>query len=195
MSEEDLTPHEARYAQNMGDALKPSPKLDASFEARVMSAVYADVRAGRTPGVQPATGPWLTRRRAFATSPIAALAMAAGIAAVMFVGGRMTAPRPAPVAAVAAQVDTVHLVRFVFADSAASRVELVGDFNGWTRGASPLERVGDTGAWALTVPLTPGRHEYAFVVHRDTAERWVADPHARQTQDEFGTSTSIVTTN
>jgi hypothetical protein len=39
------------------------------------------------------------------------------------------------------------------------------------------------------VALTPGRHEYAFIVN---GTRWVADPLAVKTSDDFGTESSVI---
>lgn len=46
---------------------------------------------------------------------------------------------------------------------AAQRVSVVGDFNGWRPGATPLERSGG-GWWSVQLDLAPGRYLYAFVV-------------------------------
>ena len=43
--------------------------------------------------------------------------------------------------------------------------------------------------WTASVHVTPGRHEYAFIVD---GERWVADPYAATVSDEFGTSSSVL---
>jgi 1,4-alpha-glucan branching enzyme len=85
--------------------------------------------------------------------------------------------------------DTVELVRFVFVDSGAASVALVGDFNGWTRGATELKRSGAPGVWTASVALTPGRHEYAFIIN---GKRWVADPLAVKSSDDFGTESSVI---
>ena len=37
--------------------------------------------------------------------------------------------------------------------------------------------------WSITVPLTQGVHDYAFVVD---GQQWVADPYAPQIGDGFG---------
>jgi 1,4-alpha-glucan branching enzyme len=89
----------------------------------------------------------------------------------------------------AATPDTVQLMRFVFVDPRASTVELVGDFNAWTRGSTALKLSGAPGVWAVSVALTPGRHEYAFIVN---GTRWVADPLAVKTSDDFGTESSVI---
>jgi 1,4-alpha-glucan branching enzyme len=72
----------------------------------------------------------------------------------------------------------------------ASRVALVGDFNAWDAAATPLARMSSSGIWTVTIPLTPGRHTYAFMVD-DTA--WTLDPRAPTAQDpDFGTPSSVV---
>jgi 1,4-alpha-glucan branching enzyme len=60
-------------------------------------------------------------------------------------------------------------------------VQLAGSFTNWEpryelRQAAP-------GIWTITVPLTQGVHDYAFVVD---GEQWVADPYAPQIGDGFG---------
>ena len=89
----------------------------------------------------------------------------------------------------AARRDTVQIVRFVFVDPGATRVELVGDFNEWAKGSTELTRSGAPGVWAVSVPLSPGRHEYAFIIN---GSRWVADPLAVKSSDDFGTESSVI---
>ena len=72
--------------------------------------------------------------------------------------------------------DTLRLVRFVMVAPAATRLALVGDFNGWDRRATPMLAVAEsTGTWEATVALRGGAHRYAFV--QDDSQ-WVADPGA-----------------
>lgn len=80
-------------------------------------------------------------------------------------------------------------VRFdVTLPSSAHDVALVGDFNGWDTGATPMVRQGST--WTARVPLEPGRHTYAFVVD---GQRWVVDPLAPQVPDEgFGPTNAVI---
>jgi 1,4-alpha-glucan branching enzyme len=139
---------------------------------------------------------WWRTQRVFRLSPLTGLAMAAGISAIIAlsgiaVGSRISARSPASsrTAQSIPQPDTVQLVRFVFVDSGAARVELVGDFNEWTRGATQLKPSGAPGVWAVSVPLSAGRHEYAFIIN---GSRWVADPLAVKSSDEFGTESSVI---
>ena len=79
--------------------------------------------------------------------------------------------------------------QFVFDDRTARRVSIVGEFNGWTAGKTPLTRL-ESGLWTVTVPLTPGRHVYAFVLD-DTLVK--ADPRAPKVRDaDYGREGSVV---
>lgn len=82
-------------------------------------------------------------------------------------------------------------VRFEFTlPSTAREVSLVGDFNGWDTGATPMVRDGSSQTWSARIPLQPGRHEYAFVVD---GQRWVIDPLAPQVPDAgFGPTNAMV---
>ncbi len=158
--------------------LKEAVTLSAGFDARVRRAVAEAAR------------PWWRRQRTFTLSPLGSLAMAAGLAGIVLFSG-LGALRmfPAPVAVVAQAPDTVHVVRFVFADPAARQVSIAGDFNGWSRSATPLEDVAGSGHWSVELVLKPGRHEYVFIVD---GERWVADPYALRQRDEFGQESSVL---
>ncbi|MBL0938823.1 MAG: isoamylase early set domain-containing protein [Gemmatimonadaceae bacterium] len=70
----------------------------------------------------------------------------------------------------------------------ASSVSIVGDFNDWDVTTTPL--VLERGVWTITVPLSPGRHMYSFVVNGET---WMADPRAAQATDaDFGRPGSVI---
>jgi 1,4-alpha-glucan branching enzyme len=85
----------------------------------------------------------------------------------------------------------VRQVEFVLTAPEASQVMLVGDFNGWSPGATPLRASQRGGIWSVTVPLTPGRHEYAFLVD---GKQWLPDPRApRAPADDFGVPNSVLT--
>jgi 1,4-alpha-glucan branching enzyme len=105
------------------------------------------------------------------------------------IGSRIGARSTVQMVQTRVPADTVQLVRLVFVDRGASSVEVVGDFNEWTRGSTALKLSGAPGVWAVSVPITPGRHEYAFIVD---GKRWVADPLAVKTTDDFGTESSVI---
>jgi hypothetical protein len=183
------------FAERIASGLRGPERTHPSFEKRLMDRVRAE-GATLYPARVTAQKPWWRKERVLRVSPIVGLAMAAGIAGVVAVssvaiGSRISA-RGTPNAAVAQAApvpDTVQLVRFVFVDPRASSVQLVGDFNEWTKGATSLKPSGAPGVWAASVPLSAGRHEYAFIVN---GTRWVADPLAVKSSDEFGTESSVI---
>jgi len=166
--------------------LRAPETLEPGFEGRVMAIARAEA-----PARYPQAAPWWRRPRTLRLSPVAGLALAAGFAGLVAAGtlaaGRLIPNPPAPVQVAAP--DTVHLVRFVLSAPEARSVQLVGDFNAWSRDATPLAVTAVEGVWTVTVPLAPGRHEYAFIVD---GARWVADSTTRIRSDEFGTETSVV---
>ena len=66
-------------------------------------------------------------------------------------------------------------------DTMAARVQLAGSFTNWEPRYELHESV--PGIWTITIPLTQGVHDYAFVLD---GQRWVADPNAPQIGDGFG---------
>ena len=180
-------PRDDEFAERIAQPLRAPEILAPDFEARLMAQARAEVARQH---VVPRRTSWWTTRRMYTMSPLAALALAAGIA-VIAVTSTLALGRRAPSDArtVAAVHDTVQLVRFVFADSSARSVSLVGDFNEWARGRTPLHATARAGVWSVSIPLTPGRHEYAFIVN---GHRWVADPLSPGNRDEFGTESSVL---
>ena len=136
--------------------------------------VLAEIRAPRGPRVLQ----WLRRPLAVRLTPLGLLAEAAVIAALIFL------LRPAPATPAPA-------IRLAYYAPAARQVSVVGDFNDWDPRATPLRpSTHRDGIWVVELTLTPGRHEYAFLVDGD---RWATDPAAaRGPQDDFGEPNSVV---
>ena len=187
--------------------------VGAALDGRIMAAVSAGprpVRGGGTLVEDPApvrAWRWLRRPRTVRVSPlggIAALASLAAAAAFLLavrgpVAGDAAADAPlvaeAPAAGTAAAPEAAgeaaQVVRFVLVAPDAQRVALVGDFNDWQVGATPLLPAASGRMWTVDVPLVPGRHRYAFVVD---GESWMPDPTApRAPGADFGTPSSVVT--
>jgi hypothetical protein len=123
-------------------------------------------------------------RPEIALSPLAAAATVVILVAATFALARLSMGGRSASDAMA--VTARH--QFVLVAPHASSVSLVGDFNGWSLGATPLERQG--AIWSVEVTLPPGRHVYAFVVD---GEEWVADAYApRAPEDEFGRPNSVI---
>ena len=180
---------DAAFAEPIAARLRTPEHVHPSFDKRLLEKVRAEGRS-----LYPRR-PWWDTERVFRVTPITGLAVAAGVAAVIAVSGIAVGSRISRVAPVAASVgatsgrDTVQIVRFVFVDANASRVELVGDFNEWAKGTTQLSRSAAPGVWSVSVPLSPGRHEYAFIIN---GSRWVADPFAAKSSDDFGTESSVI---
>jgi hypothetical protein len=171
-------------------ALQEPVRIDPGLDARVM----AEIERLPTPV---ANGPlprsvfaWLRRRRTIRLSPLGGLALAAGIAAVVFVSNRLGGPNPASAPMDAGGAAGATLIQFVLVAPGAASVSVVGDFNDWQVSATPLVREEGDGVWWVTVPLAPGRYRYAFLVDGTT---WLGDPNAPAVEDEFGRRNSVVT--
>ena len=205
---EEPSEEDAEFGRQLGAVLRTAESPGAGFDERVRAAIgvaQASPSAATVIGIGNGASAW-RRTRAVALPPLAWGALAAGFAALVSLGTlsavRVTATGPASqptrqqvasgkdvVPAATASHDTVYVVRFVLADAGAHTVSLVGDFNAWARHATPL-RSTRPGVWTAQVPLTAGRHEYAFLVD---GKRWVADPSAERLADEFDTPSSVVT--
>lgn len=166
--------------------------LASDFDTRVMEDVRAASREDRGGGVWR----WMTRARTVSVTPLGGLALAAGLAGVIALAARRSdvgvrTGSDLPPVALTATSGAAQPMNFLFVARSASTVAIVGDFNDWEEGASPLHRVGNEGVWAITIPLAPGRYHYTFVVD---GTRWVADPLAPRTiEDDFGRPNSVIT--
>ena len=163
--------------------------VDPDARARVMAAVRAEPRPRRRPGWQRMFEP-----RAFNVSPLGSALLAAGLVGIGVLAGAFAFDRDGrqagqPLAAVASRLPVSDsLAKFVFIAPQAGSVALVGDFNGWDATKNPLRRSGDSGLWTVQLPLSAGRHVYAFVV--DGA--WNRDPAAPVAPgDAFGHANSV----
>jgi len=174
--------------------LRVVPPLDPALDARIMAEV-ATLPAHEPGGVGAAVR-WLARPLTLRVSPIAGLALAAGVAALLLWTGvfsrrdtvALETPAAAPGILLAHQGRST--VQFVLVSPDAKTVTLVGDFNDWDAAATPLHRA-QAGAWSVAVQLVPGRHRYAFIVD---GVRWIADPTAPPApDDDFGSPGSVVT--
>jgi 1,4-alpha-glucan branching enzyme len=87
-------------------------------------------------------------------------------------------PRPAPGG-----------VRFTLLVPGAKQVFLVGSFNGWTKGATPMKAMaGDL--WSVIVPLKTGEYTFMYLVD---GVQWVTPPQAEDfVTDGFGQTNGVV---
>jgi Glycogen recognition site of AMP-activated protein kinase len=184
---------DAAFADRVAEPLRAAVHAHPSFEKRLMEKVRMEGATLYPRGSSSAR--WWRNEWVIRLSPRMGVAIAAGLTTIIAlssiaIGSRISdRQQSSRTASAAVAPDTVQIVRFVFVDSGAASVELVGDFNKWTRGATSLERSGAPGVWSVSVALTPGRHEYAFIIN---GSRWVADPLAVKSSDDFGTESSVI---
>jgi hypothetical protein len=200
---------ESEFGNKIGAKLRSPETLDASFEKRLMESVRKSGPLNVRPNYIHMVKDWATEQRSLYVSPIAGLAMAAGFAGIIALGTlKLATNRIETKAQRTAQIENtspeyirtasnnsapVQMVQFVVSAPNASSVNLVGDFNDWNISATPLVRgsTGAPGVWTINVPLTPGRHEYAFLVD---GEKWMTDPASPEAvEDDFGKPNSVVT--
>jgi hypothetical protein len=181
--------------------LRALPPADEAAVRRIVGAAAADAEVLRVQRAPVRRAPWWQSRIPLAAA--AGLALAAGISGYALRGSgsparlvtTTTAPSAqAPVMTVADNSSGVAnapvLTQFILDAPRAAGVALVGDFNGWDPSADLLTRDSASGIWTVTVPLTPGRHVYAFMVDGKTL---TLDPRAPIAEDpEFGTPSSVV---
>jgi anti-sigma factor RsiW len=124
---------------------------------------------------------------AMTVAAAAVLVMAAILTRAGLKPGTTTALTPGATALAAASPTT--FVRLVIMQPGAKSVQVAGDFNEWNPARTSLDQI-STGAWAVTIPLKPGRYAYMFVVD---GKRWVADPFAaEQSDDGFGSRNAVL---
>jgi 1,4-alpha-glucan branching enzyme len=76
---------------------------------------------------------------------------------------------------------------FSFTAPAATSVQLVGGFTHWEQKPISMQRAAD-GIWRTTVALTPGTHQYRFLVDGE----WQDDPECRlRVSNPFGSEDAI----
>jgi Glycogen recognition site of AMP-activated protein kinase len=103
--------------------------------------------------------------------------------------GAIVVEVPAPVRSALVPVIATRSRPIVFELDApdASTVQVLGDFNQWSRDVSSMERGAD-GRWRMTTLLPPGRYVYAFLVDGQTFRR---DPLRDAIEDrDFGVTGS-----
>ena len=70
----------------------------------------------------------------------------------------------------------------------AKKVSLAGDFNKWNA-KTLTARKDNKGNWIAKADLTPGRHEYKFLVDGN----WMDDPHCTwRVPNTFGTQNCVI---
>ncbi len=93
----------------------------------------------------------------------------------------------APTHATPVMATSARPIMFELDAPAAHSVQVLGDFNQWSRNAIAMERGAD-GRWRITTMLPPGRYIYAFLVD---GQRFRRDPVRDAVEDrDFGVTGS-----
>lgn len=198
VSEHELDP----FIEEIAGELKRPVRFDSSFESRVMAAL--DPSAASLPMNSKPSTPWLLRPRPFYVSPLAGLAVAAGLVAVITMSVLRTAPvqlanQITPDSALVLPSNTVlpvsngrapalYAAPFTYIDRNAKSVAVVGSFNDWDATKNVLKQTNDS-VWSANILLGAGRYEYQLVVDG----KWIADPSSQQSSNsEFGAANSVL---
>lgn len=88
------------------------------------------------------------------------------------------------------EVETREAMFSLYAPQASS-VEIIGDFNQWQHGATPLVGPDETGRWkaALRLPVTRTRIEYVYWVNNTHRQ---VDPEKPVVSDGFSGENNVV---
>lgn len=201
VSEHEIDP----FIEQIADELKRPVRFDSTFESRVMAQL--DPSGGSVPLEPPRKTPWLLRPRTFYVSPLAGLAVAAGLVAIITMSVLRTVPsselatgpasspaRPsAPIVNVAntpgaESAPVLVSAPFTYIDRHAKSVVVVGSFNDWDTTKTVLTQTSDS-VWTGSAMLLPGRYEYQLVVDG----KWIPDPSAQHSAaTEFGAANSVI---
>lgn len=187
-----------------GEAKRPVA-VDPDAKARLMAAIRAEGEPGSfeadtaefqlyRPSPRGITIPtsWLT----LAAAGLVGIGILAGLEFgrdSQRIGQPQVVATKDPLSPLPASSATDTVMTFVFVTHDASKVALVGDFNQWNADATPMTRIANSNAWKVTVPLSAGRHLYAFYAVGADGEKWLNDPTAPATPDDgFGRRNSVL---
>jgi hypothetical protein len=189
------------FIDDIAGELRRPVRFDSSFESRVMASLDPSVVPLETGRTKRST-PWLLRPRTFYVSPLAGLAVAAGLVAIITMSVLRTQPNaqvavsdesrpevvlPGPFVPVAA-VPALYAAPFTYIDRTAKSVAVVGSFNDWDAAVNRLTQTSDS-VWTTNIMLAAGRYEYQLVVDG----KWIPDPAAkRSATSEFGAANSVM---
>lgn len=196
MAEESRDP----FIDQIAAELKRPVRLDSRFDERVMAALDAAEVIPLHPDRAPRR-PWIVRPWTVRVSPIAAFAAAAALVGVIAMGAwQLRAPGQVQVAT--QPIDGGNLVpvsntgedalvvhQFTYYQKGLKSIAVVGGFNDWDDDSTTLVEV-SPGVWTVSLHLTPGVHEYQFILN---GTQRVTDPTMPQTSSDFGSPNSVVT--
>ena len=91
-----------------------------------------------------------------------------------------------------ANISRKRLVKIQFkAPSDHREVKIAGDFTDWDKGAITMSRSGRSGEWTASVRVSPGEHQYRFLLDGN----WYTDPTTEHAVSPFGSENSVLRVN
>ena len=176
--------------RRMAESYPRVGSADVAAKSRLMDRLRRESRpSGLDVRRPPFHEGWAPARWAMSAAATLLLGTALGWFLHDRVEKQATTPSLPPGVADVSTTCELRLVQFVLRAPKASQVTVVGDFNQWDPVATPMMRR-QGGAWTAAIPVSPGRHVYAFIVDGD---RWVADPAAPLApEDGFGIRNSVI---
>lgn len=186
------------------DWIAREAKRPVAVDPMAVERVMARVRLERVPARRATPWRWLVEPRSLPLSPLIGAALAAGLVGLGVLlghtkidrGGQYPPTGRSETVAVPQPPLASHdtIIKFVLVAPHAATVAVVGDFNNWDARATPMTRTPTGGTWSVAIPLTAGRHVYAFVVNgANGTTQWVADPTAPLApEDGLGAPNSVV---
>jgi hypothetical protein len=176
VSAEPLDPQLERSIRQAYERPVPVPALDP---AKLLRALAAE---------QPPRRGWGWRSDLALSLPAAASLAAALLVVGILAGAALERRALAPASGAAPAASQV--VHFALVAPRASRVAVVGDFNGWDPVATPMRKLRSGATWTAAIAVPEGRYAYAFVVDGRT---WMPDPTAPLAPgDGFGHESSVL---
>ncbi len=165
-------------------AARPAPDVRAAVMSRLEN--LEPLACTQRAGVLARLANLLWAPREVSIRPAFALAAAWAVLMLLLVPYvREAAPVAPELASGPAGPHDPHLFVQFRLEAAAMTVQLAGSFTDWEPRYELRESA--PGVWTITVPLSQGVHDYAFVVD---GQQWVADPYAPQIGDGFGGTNS-----
>lgn len=81
-------------------------------------------------------------------------------------------------------------VRFTVLAPEAKKVCVVGSFNSWVKGATPMKMMDASGLWSVDVPLKEGEYTFMYLID---GVQWLTPPLAEDfVTDGFGQINGVV---
>jgi hypothetical protein len=104
------------------------------------------------------------------------------------IGGALAAALLVLILSVPSEISPQTIHRFVIYRPDISHAEISGSFTNWQN--RPMDRVGDTGYWEITLNVPKGEHRFIYIL--DGQQRFPDPTLPDREEDDFGGENSIL---